>query len=271
MVAYDHMDIMQKTLKDFGLTETEITIYLAGLRSTALGVRDLERETKLKRPTIYHALNTLAAKGLTANKGTHGRLLFTMTRPEHLERVLNKKIERLQDQKDALAHLIPLLPPLGSVTADSTRVEQYDGIEGVKTVIDDALYCRSRHWDILAPKKNFLSDSPEEYIEYFKKKRDNHQITTRALWEKSPAWRRLSLEERKIRQPRFLPERFSGRFHSLMIIYDESVTLISSYTQATAVRITSRELKETMTTLFEALWESAEEISDPPQRRSPKA
>lgn len=248
------MTTIDDALTDLGLSATESAIYLTGLGFSAVSVRELEKQTRIKRTTIYHALNTLGGKGLVASKSSGARLLFTMTRPEHLERAYDKKISRLEEQKDVLKNIIPLLSQRTKVDAEEMRVTHHEGIEGIKTVVEEALYCHSRHWDIIAPAKNFFSDFNKVYADYFMNARRKRQIISRSLWESSTGRRRLGPTEIRERNPRFLPESLRGKFQSVIILFDDKIAIISSLRTASAVLIQSAELSATFNAFFEGLW-----------------
>ena len=57
---------IKQTLKDFGLKEKEIRVYLGVLRSGEATVSELARIIKVKRTTIYVVAERLLKKGILA-------------------------------------------------------------------------------------------------------------------------------------------------------------------------------------------------------------
>ncbi len=251
-----------RLLTNIGLTTTESQIYLAGLRGKRMGVNELVKETGIQRTTIYHALHTLAEKGLVAKQQVGSRLAFTMTPPEQIERYIGQRMRFLADQVALAQQLAPLLAR-NKTSESGTSVVQYEGIEGIMAAIDVALYCRSRRWDIIAPRKNFFSEFDKKYARYFLETRKKRGIVTRSLWETddkrhtSPSGRHLSAEEIARRNPRYLPKALQGTFRAVMIIFDDSVMYITSLGEKSAVLITSKELAEMMRAMFNGLWLAA--------------
>lgn len=248
------MDKIKTILRGVGLTDTEADIYLTGAQYAAIGVKELERRTKIKRTTIYHALNTLMHKGLAAKKGTGSRLVFHMTQPENVVKLLGREIKDLESKKKDLEEIIPLLDRHFKGDLSSVQVLHYEGIEGVKHVVEEALYCRSHHWDIIAPEKNFFSEFDKEYAKYYLETRKSRAVTARTLWEAQSDKRALTPEEIKNRQPRYLPEIMRGKFNSVIILFDDKVTFISSMEEISAILIQSKEIHNMLTALFEGLW-----------------
>ncbi|MFC1623034.1 TrmB family transcriptional regulator [Patescibacteria group bacterium] len=248
------MDKIKDVLKNIGLTETESTIYLAGLPYDCVGVSELEKQTGVKRTTIYHAMNTLMQKGLASKKGTESKFVFSMTRPNNIRRMIDGEIDKLKDKKSEVLKIIPLLNEQVSKKEESFKISHYEGAEGVKLVVDEALYCKSRQWDIIAPYKNFFSEFDKKYARYFMDTRNSNGIKTRSLWENGTGWRALSIHDINTRNPRFLPNEMTEKFKSVIIIFDDKVAIISSAKELSAVLIQSGETHETFEAMFEGLW-----------------
>ncbi|MFC1598457.1 TrmB family transcriptional regulator [Patescibacteria group bacterium] len=253
------MEKIKTALTSIGLTETEIGIYLTGLNYPEISVNELEKQTRIKRTTIYHALNTLLQKGLVAKKGSEAKLLFSMTDPDNINRYINKEIIDLKNQQKEVEEILPLLKQRTKIAENKIITSQYEGIEGIKLVVEEALYCKSRRWDIIAPPKNFFSDFSQKYAQYFIETRKNKGISTRTLWELDKNRRALSAEEVKFRNPRILPKVMHGKFKSVIIIFDDKVAIISSFKEKTAILMQSKEVNETFAAMFEGLYQSAKE------------
>lgn len=241
------------SLRDFGLTSTEANIYLTGIKYSSLSVSELVKQTQINRTTIYHALETLTQKGLCARKQIVGKQEFTMTEPTNIGNLLNEKITELEKRKDALQDILPLLK---LVKQKNTRmaVSHYEGIDGIKLVVEDALYCKSGHWDIIAPVKNFFSEFDRDYAKYFIETRKKRSLTSRSLWEEVLSPQNLTPEVLKARNPRILPKVMHGKFKSVICLYDDKVLIISSLEELSAVLIQSIEFFETMTAIYDGLW-----------------
>jgi sugar-specific transcriptional regulator TrmB len=245
------MEDLKKQLKSLGLSSTEASIYLAGVGNLPLGVAELNKVTNIKRPTIYHALYGLMEKGLVARSGTEARMKFNFAPPQQLEHVIYSQIQQLKKKTSLVQELIKNLQPPAS---EQTVVGHYEGIEGVKTVIDEALYCKSHQWDILAPVKNFFSEYDKQYAEYFMTTRQRHKITARSLWEAKIGSSELTAADIAARQPRYLPKVMHGKFDAVVILFDDKVAIISSLKELSAILITSQEIHKLFSAMFEGLW-----------------
>lgn len=247
-------------LKRLGLSETESAIYLAGLGAPSLGVSALVKKTGINRTTAYHALGTLMEKGLVAKKGAGNKLAFTMTKPSAINALLDDRMRLLVKQKEELTAIIPLLNQHLETDGGAVNVLHYEGVEGVKFAVEDALYCQTRHWDILSPIKNFFSDIDKSYAEYFIKTRQARGITSRSLWEPKKSHAQLTVAQIKERNPRILPPIMHGKFHTVICLYDNKVLVISSLSELYAIIIQSKEFHKTMSALYDGLWSVSQEI-----------
>jgi sugar-specific transcriptional regulator TrmB len=243
-------------LLELGLTKTEADLYRAGLVRSPASATDLARKTGIKRPTVYHALETLMQKGLAAKKGSGARLAFSMAPPSTLKSLVDRQIDKLEERKASIDRLAPLLAAQAS--AAKVDVAHYEGVEGVRAVVEEALYCRSRRWEIIAPKENFFAQFDKDYARYFLETRQRRGISARSLWEKGLPRHALSEQEQRMRDPRWLPDAVKGAFKSLLILFDDKVAIISSYDALSAILIRSEEVHATFKAMFEALWLKAE-------------
>lgn len=241
-------------LKQLGLTQTEIKIYITGLNYYDISVNELVKQTGLNRTTIYHALGTLSKKALIAKKSNGNKLLFIMTKPDRIGNLLDEKISFLKKQKEEVSALVPLLLHQLNQVEYKVNVSHYEGIEGVKLVIEDALYCKSRHWDVIAPIDNFFSQFDPNYKKYFMDTRRSRGLTTRSLWERKDSQKKLTAAQIKERNPRILPEVMFGKFRSVICIYDDKLLIINSLKEITAVLVQSKEIHDTILAVFEGLW-----------------
>ena len=246
-----------KTLLSLGLTPTESTLYLTGLEVASCTPQSLAKLTHIKRPTVYHALDTLKEKGLVTEHKEGGKTQFTMAHPEHVRRLVDLKRAELDTHTSELDTVIPFLASLrGELT--KTEVVHQHGIEGVKLVMDVAFRAKSKHWDIIAPYHNFLRNE-EAFAAQYLRTRDIRGITARTLWELKKEDRPLTQEEFDIRNPRILPKALQGKFESMIIIFDDKIAIFTSHKNLSAILITSKETHALFQAMFNGLWE----LSDP--------
>lgn len=254
------MTSVEEFLQDLGLSATEATIYLASFSVSAVTAQELAKHTGIKRTTVYNALITLTEKGFASKVQSGGkRTVFTVIEPEQIERKIQEQIEVLDTRREQFEHILPRLKREHPATEKrSAVVKQYDGVNGIKTVIDEALYCTTRKWDIIAPSNNFLTELDTTYADYFIRVRKTRGIVARSLWEYDKGRRVLNQAEIMLRNPRILPEVMHGKFPAMIVLFDNKVAIITSYREKSALLIESRDLSRTFRVLFDGLWAVSE-------------
>ncbi|MCA9485394.1 MAG: helix-turn-helix domain-containing protein [Nanoarchaeota archaeon] len=99
----------RNVLKEFGLTENEISIFLVLVKKGSLSVTSIAKETGLNRPYVYYALERLLEKGYISEVREKGKKNFQalefnriISLEEHkidLLRNLGEDIEKLRDEQ----------------------------------------------------------------------------------------------------------------------------------------------------------------------------
>ncbi len=245
-----------KLLTTLGLTETEATIYIAGLELSPCTPQTLSLKTHIKRPTVYHALGTLCEKGFASEQKIGSKNHFVMMNPESLKSLVSRKKTELENNEQQLETLIPFLSELRRNTP-ATEVTHGHGKEGAKRILDAAFRTKSKQWDIIAPYDNFLRHD-SELTNLYLTTRNVRGISARTLWELKKTERLLSDEEIKTRNPRILPAALAGKFDSMIIIFDDKVAIFSSHKNLSAILITSQEIHDLFKVMFEGLYELSE-------------
>jgi sugar-specific transcriptional regulator TrmB len=256
------MSNITQTLVSLGLTETEAELYQAGLCHGPCTVQELAIHTQVKRPTIYHALNTLAEKGLVSEQKSIGKTKYAMSEAVHVRGLLEKQRLELEQKASQLEKIVPILEKqvqMKMVEAQTTQ--HYYGLEGMKLAMDVAFRATSRHWDIIAPHENFLRHEPE-FAKHYLSVRKHRHITSRTLWEFVPSLRNFTPEELKQRNPRIMPAVMKDRFKSMVILFDDKIAIFSSLEKKTAILITSAEIHKMFQAMFDGLWQLSTEPTD---------
>lgn len=253
---------LMKALEKVGLTKKESEIYCAGRMHGALSVKEIVAETGIKRPTVYHALETLSGKGLVSVRDGYEGRLYVMSDPVQIKKVLTRKEEDLKNVGEEIEDLLPVFMTLGDhVKKEKIATMQFSGERGVKVAIDEALYCKSKKWKIIAPRKNFFSERADRtYADYYLQTRKQRKITAQTLWEVDEG--QIKKEVREARKPRILPEQMKGKFTSVMILFDDKALLISSRKNMSAIIIESKEMSNLLSVFFDGLWAISEPKND---------
>lgn len=243
-------------LKRLGLTESEITVYLR-MSVGALNARDLMKTTKMKRPTIYYALNSLEKRGLVHKSGKENDATFVLAPYERLIAIAKEKEDEAMTLTESIGELIPTLAKSKNSKMEKPQVSFYEGLDAVKHVVMDAMYTKNKHIDIIAPQYNFFWGVGEEFLIKYISERRQRNITTRNMWEAEVVRDDFEDYYGTMSEIKILPEVMKGKFKTTIFLFDDKTLYVSSYENPYAILVTSLEHNETMSALFDGLWITA--------------
>ena len=112
---------IEQTLKEFGLDEKEIAVYLSLLQLGGGSILDIASQSKVKRTTVYEIIKNLKNKNLIYIGYKKSKKLWY---PQSSEQII--KI-----QKDRYEHLKAILPELRAYWSESTvkpKIQYFEGI-----------------------------------------------------------------------------------------------------------------------------------------------
>jgi predicted transcriptional regulator len=251
------MENPKNILKQLGLSDAEIKIYLTLTARGALTAGELTKTAHLKRPTTYYALRSLKEHGLVKAGTSPGVERFQAEPPERLEAVVAVREKELSALADEVRRVIPELMKGKSPESGLPAVSFYEGEEAMKQAIMETLYCRNRHIDSIAPADNFFWQVGQGFSGGYIAERVTRKITTRNLWEKPLDPQIMTRSYEGISDVRMLPEGMLGKFKSAIFLYDDCVMYISSKESAYVLVVKSHEHHELMKAMYDTLWASA--------------
>ena len=125
------MDINQ-TLKNLGLTDQEVRIYLASLELGAASVQKVATRANIKRPTAYVIAKTLIDKGFMGSFVDRSGIKLTAEAPEKLLTISKRR------QED-LTNILPQLQALQATKTDKPQITYYEGKNAYFVIVEDSL------------------------------------------------------------------------------------------------------------------------------------
>ncbi|MFH0700963.1 MAG: helix-turn-helix domain-containing protein [Candidatus Woesearchaeota archaeon] len=128
-----------KLLKEIGLTETEIKVYLALLSLGTTSAGKIVEQTGVYRKNLYDALNKLIDKGLVTYVIENKIKFFQPKNPENLFRYLEEKRNKISEKEEELRQELPQLQQKFISLAPEIESEIYRGTEGIKTILKECL------------------------------------------------------------------------------------------------------------------------------------
>lgn len=246
----------EQELKTLGLTDSETTVYLR-MAAGARTARDLIKTTKMKRPTVYYALNSLEKRGLVSKSGKEGEATFALAPFERLVSIAKEKEDEAALLTEQIGELASSLKTSASSVMEKPLVAFFEGIDAVKHVVMDVMYAKGRQVDLIVPEKTFFWGFGEAFIKKYIEERKRRGIKTKNLWEAKIAPRDLKTYYSTYADIRLLPATMKGKFKTTIFLFDDKTLYVSSMENCYAVLITSKEHADTIRALFDGLWSIA--------------
>lgn len=128
---------MEKLLQKLGFDDKESAIYLCCLKKELNTPTSLSRQLGIKRSTIYFYLEKLKEKGVITYK-IKGRRKYIIAEPPEraFQEFISKENEKLNLHEKVITKLIPQLKAIIKQKTTSTQVHLYEGVEGMRIIID---------------------------------------------------------------------------------------------------------------------------------------
>src|SRR3990167_10071376 len=123
--------MFEKYLKDIGLSEKEAAVYITLLSFDKASINDISEKAKIKRPTTYVILETLAKKGLVSESNIGKKTFYIAEPPEKLGLFVERQIHMLEENKKSLDIIVPQLKGIQREQGEKPMVQFFDGKEGV--------------------------------------------------------------------------------------------------------------------------------------------
>ena len=126
-------------LKNFGLSEKEVAVYLALIELGPSAVRTLSERAKVNRGTTYDILKSLINMGIVSYYNKESKQYFVAERPETLLSAIDKKQEDLGEVRSHVKESLPLLKTLFEKQGGKPAVKLYEGMSGIRHILEDVL------------------------------------------------------------------------------------------------------------------------------------
>jgi predicted transcriptional regulator len=129
------MSDINSVLKQLGLNEKEVEIYLALIQSGPASVQNISRSTGISRSTVYQRIDNLKkARLVNWEYGDKGKVIKA-NRPEELKEVIEKRVEESQKLQSDFEKVLPEFTNLFQPTTTKAKVLYFEGAEGLKRQI----------------------------------------------------------------------------------------------------------------------------------------
>jgi sugar-specific transcriptional regulator TrmB len=238
-------------LRELGLDENEIQVYLTCLRDKSATVKEIAKETGLIRTTIYGVLDSLTKKGLISKIKKEGVFEFQSASPKEILNILDTK-------KALIESILPKLKQLEEFSKEIKKIELFEGINGVKTVTNDIISKANETVKILGAVNNWISFSEIFSAIYYRKKKEQNVKTKTILTDNKEE--RLSVKNPDIKNSTFKFIKDVDLTKSSIFIYHDKVSFVEyEREKANGFIIQDKTYNKVMNEIFEKLWKQSKD------------
>lgn len=233
---------MENELKEFGLSEKEIQVYLINLKLGPTTAGKISEISNIRRSTVYEVIETLKKKSLIKFFKKDKKTFFEAAKPKDLINLLKEK-ERL------IESILPELSSLMNKSFEKLQAVVYEGKKGIKVASNEMLeedeiliYGASKQGELLI----------DAFPENFARKRLEKKVKVRAILGRDVPEYMLRGEISKytrVKINKSFTNHKTGYF-----IYGDNILIINLENELSAIKIKSKLMAESQRKIFEELW-----------------
>lgn len=233
----------EEQLKELGLTDNEVRIYLLLLKQGLMNPSELAQKLGLHRGYVYDALERMQEKEVVSSILKDNKKYFQATNPENLLELLKLKLESFQK-------IVPELMKIKEYKKEETKVELHKGKRVYRTLLKDMISTLKKDEEaylIGIDEDVLLTEVEPIYLKQYL-----NTIKSRNIKEK------IIIKEgsKKLQNPNLkykeLKEEYIGK--TAQIIYNNKIAIFILGTPYYLIIIENKEVTETYKKQFNLLW-----------------
>lgn len=229
-------------LKELGLTDNEIKVYLVLLRWGLLNPTKIAEKTGLHRSYIYDTLERLLEKGIINTLLVDNKKHYQAVDPKALREIFELKLRQLDS-------ILPSLSGLFKLSKEETRVELHKGKRVYRTLIKELVSSLQRN-DVIylfGIDEDALETVEPIYLKQYFAILQDKDVKEKIIIAKGA--RKL---KRKNLNYRELDDKYIGE--SAMVIHKDRVFIFVGSMPMYLISVKSEKVAETYRKQFELLW-----------------
>jgi sugar-specific transcriptional regulator TrmB len=235
----------ESELKELGLTDNEIKIYLALLEHGVLNPTQLAEKTGLHRSYVYDTVERLLDKGIINTVFVNNKKNYQVIDPKALREIFELKLRHIDT-------ILPQLSELYRAVKEETRIELHKGKRVYRTLIKDLLANIKRNDTVYLQgvDENILDTVEPIYLkQYFNIIKEINVKEKIIIAKGGKKLKQANLEYREL-EPRYLGD-------TTTVIYQSKVFIFIWGNPYYLIIIESKKVANTYLRQFELLWKIA--------------
>ncbi len=231
---------LENVLKEQGLKEKHIKVYLACLELGSESIQTISRKAGVPRSTCGIVLEFLRQKGFVSSYKKKTIRHYTVEDPKKILAQIKQKAKIFEES-------LPQFSAFDGKNKILPSARLYEGKEGMKVVLNEVLADRADVCTFTSVSDLFQLLG-EDFMNYIK-------IRTRVIAPDSEDARdQLRTGRQELREVRLIPNTFNHATH--IWIWGHKIAMLSLKNNLTALVIENQELADGQRSLFELAWQS---------------
>lgn len=247
----------EEILREIGLTDSEIRIYLALLQKGTMTKTDVVKASGVSGSKLYEVIDKLVNKGLASITVKNGVKHFDAASPIKIKEYLERKKANLERTEAALEEVLPQLTRLKQTNFITPDVAVFFGWDGLATVYEEELAMSRKNDEvyIIGASKGRQEERLERFFSRYGKKAFLKDLKINVIFNIEAKNYVKKIEGN-------LGESYNKRF--LFRKTPTEITVIGTTTiitimheEPTVIRIKNKETADSFKQYFKELWKNS--------------
>jgi sugar-specific transcriptional regulator TrmB len=242
-------------LKEIGLTDSEIKVYLALLEIGVSTKSAIVKKAQITSSKVYEIIDKLMDKGLVSysiiNKVKH----FKAAQPSMINEYIKEKISTLESKSEEINQMIPLLTQF-IATKQNISAEIFEGWKGLSTMYQNMIDTVSKNETdyVFGASKGKDPERTRIFFDKYMDKAFKKKIKIKMIMnENSRKYYESSQVVKKHVEVRFLKQTTPTEIN----VYSNKVLIVVLSDNPLGIMMTGKEIADSFKEYFEAMWNIA--------------
>ncbi len=258
--------IVSSELEKIGLSSNEAKVYIALLENKISPVSVIAKKAHIHRVTCYDVLEYLHKKELAVKIKKNGKIYFSANNPKYLKQWIKERQKKIDRQNELLKTIIPQLEFVYSDNAQKPTVLYFEGINGIKELLEDVIYTKPDMLCAYVSPKIFEGFFSKSYVRKYTKAKSKLNIRHRLFTPKESLKPTID----------YLNTYYAQILHSMEIkvidyshtattseisLYENKMSIVNySDKKHSGVIIENKDLYDIQMAIFNSLWKKTKKI-----------
>jgi HTH-type transcriptional regulator, sugar sensing transcriptional regulator len=247
----DNKNQIISQLKSFGLSDKEISLYLAVLANGPATATNLARSSDLKRPTAYVLLEALIDRGLIAIEKINGKQFFKVSALDKFKDLIEEEFLKVERQKRVIDNLVNELTAFREAGREPAFTSYYEGEGGLFDIFQNIAGSKEEPCFFGSVNALLNKYTDEKWVKIFHKLKNDEG--SKILADRNREFEKgLKQEGILEKQLKILPADFDAK--AVTVIFGNKVALIALAYHPFGVIIENKEIASLVKFMFNSSW-----------------